>query len=94
MYARPKRTLTAVQLYSAENYAEKVKPIVTADIEQKKVPQQKTIEVIKRRTEESFLAEPIEVQQMFRDRSTKMKEERAQVKNTSSATPTLESFAA
>ncbi|KAM6500134.1 hypothetical protein JOM56_003148 [Amanita muscaria] len=92
------RTHTAVQLYSAANYEENVKKSVMAEIQEKAVPKNRIIEVVKRKTVESFLAEPPEVQQYFKDQSTKLREQRMLEKQAAASreesNPTPASYAA
>jgi hypothetical protein len=67
---------------------------VRAEIEDKHVPKEEKINVIKRRTREHFLAEPIEVQEHFKALSTQMKQERARGKKKVEEDPTPASYAA
>ena len=88
------RTLTAEQIYSRTNYSTKVQSDVRAEIEKNHIPKEEKINVIKRRTRECFLAEPIEVQEHFKSLSTQMKEERAKKKKNAEVAPTAASYAA
>lgn len=79
------RTLSAIQLYSAAKYDENVKESVHREIQENAVPKNKVIEVIKQKMIEKFLAEPVEVQEQFRDQSKKLKEEHVRAKQGSKA---------
>ena len=85
---------TAVQLYLTENYKEKVQSIVRANIRDRHIPKDQALEVVKHCTAESFSAEPLEVQQHFKDCSAKMKEEQTHEKDAVPAEPTPASYVA
>lgn len=89
-------TLSAIQLYSAAKYDENIKESIQREIQENAVPKNKVIEVIKKKTGEKFLAEPLKVQDHFRDQLQKLKQERTHKKQQGSTTelkPTPMSYA-
>lgn len=78
--AKQKRTLSAIQLYSAEMYDKTIKPGVMDEIQKNNVPKNKTLEVVRRHTAERFSAEPLEVQRRYQEQSDRLKHQRLEEK--------------
>ncbi|KIL60545.1 hypothetical protein M378DRAFT_14099 [Amanita muscaria Koide BX008] len=77
---KQKRTLSAVQLYSAEKYTGAIKSDVMSEIQENSIPKNKTLQVVLRQTAEKFRAEPPEVQMHYKEKSEKLKQQRLEEK--------------